>query len=414
MHRMPTTVLAATLALAAPQALALPDGPGRETTVTVCSACHHIGLIERSIGYTRAQWDVFTAAMVDMSGTPETKKEVLDYLAASFPPGHNPRPATVVAGPLALAVEGWEVPTPGVRPRDPVEAPDGIIWWVGQWGNVLGQLNPETGEQTEWKLPAGAMPHSVTAAPDGALWYTGNKNATIGRFDPARGEIQVFEMPDPAAKDPHTAEFDAEGRLWFTLQHANMIGRLDQETGETELVTLPRAGSKPYGIKIAADGTVWGSCNGAACLLRIDPTTMAVEEIPLPRAGSHARRLDIAPDGRVWWVNSGLGAIGVYDPETGAMEEWDSPSGPTSHPYAIAWFDDAIWYNESGTRPDMLVRFDPARETFQSWAIPSGRFNAGVLRHMRVSRDGEALLLHQTASNRILRLRVANHRAAAD
>ncbi len=32
----------------------------------------------------------------------------------------------------------WVVPTLGQRSRDPVEAPDGSIWWAGQWGNLVG------------------------------------------------------------------------------------------------------------------------------------------------------------------------------------------------------------------------------------------------------------------------------------
>ena len=63
--------------------------------------------------------------------------------------------------------------------------------------------------------------------------------------------------------------------------------------------------------------------------------------------------------------------------------------------------DDIVWYNESGMRPDPLVRFDPKTETFQSWAIPSGGVHAGIIRHMRPTRDGN-LLIHQSSTNRIL------------
>src|SRR3546814_19933248 len=61
------------------------------------------------------------------------------------------------------------------------------------------------------------------------------------------------------------------------------------------------------------------------------------------------------------------------------------------------------WYNESGVRPDMLVRFDPATETFQSWPIPSGGVHAGIVRHMRPTHDGN-LLIHQSSTNRIIRV----------
>ena len=160
-------------------------------------------------------------------------------------------------------------------------------------------------------------------------------------------------------------------------------------------------------MKIAADGTVWVACNGSNCLLRLDPDTMEVAEVELPDPGTTVRRLDIDADGTIWFVNSSLGRLGRYDPQSGEVREWPSPSGPGSHPYAIAVFDEAVWYNESGVRPDMLVRFDPATERFQSWPIPSGDLHAGILRHMRAGRDGDTLLIHQTATNTIARVRTA-------
>lgn len=99
----------------------------------------------------------------------------------------------------------------------------------------------------------------------------------------------------------------------------------------------------------------------------------------------------------------------------GAGREWPSPSGPDSHPYAIAVVGGAVWYDESGTRPDMLVRFDPASERFRSWPIPSGEVHAGIVRHMRPTREGD-LLIHQSSTNRILLVRLdraAGPRAAA-
>ena len=406
-----TVVLAAAVALlsdASPVAAqALPDGAGRESVEALCSSCHSTRLIARSSGYSRADWDSLTAAMIDLSGDPAERAAVLDYLATGFPPSGN-RAAKQALGNLQIAFEAWVVPTLGQRPRDPVQSPEGDIWWVGQWADILGRLDPETGEMEEFRLPAGAKPHSVEIGPDGGIWYTGNKNATLGRLEPGTGEILEFAMPEPAARDPHTHVFDAEGRLWFSLQHSNMIGRLDPATGETRLVTAPTPGSRPYGIKIARDGSVWIACNGSNCLLKIDPVTMTATEIALPEKGTTVRRLDIGPDGAIWWVNSGLGRLGRYDPETGEFREWPSPSGPTSHPYAIAFFDDAVWYNESGVRPDMLVRFDPATESFQSWPIPSAGLFSGILRHMRVSSDGKSLLIHQTATNRIARVSVVD------
>lgn len=383
----------------------LPAGTAQDSVEAICTGCHGTNLIERSRGYTHEQWDDLTAAMVDLSGDPETKAQIVGYLAEHFPPGDN-RAATPTESALAVDYEEWAVPTLGQRARDPVEAPDGSIWWVGQWADILGRLDPKTGTMTEFALPAGAKPHSVTIGPHGRPWYTGNGNGTLGRLDPQTGEVEVFEIPDPAARDPHTAEFDAKGRFFITLQQSNMVGRLDPGTGEIRLVTAPMDGARPYGVKVAADGKVWVACNGSNCLLELDPETMEITEVELPDPGSTVRRLDIDANGMIWFVNSSLGRLGRYDPTSGEVREWPSPSGPSSHPYAIAVFDGAIWYNESGVRPDMLVRFDPATERFQSWPIPSGDLHAGILRHMRVGRDGDALLIHQTATNTIGRVRV--------
>jgi virginiamycin B lyase len=128
---------------------------------------------------------------------------------------------------------------------------------------------------------------------------------------------------------------------------------------------------------------------------------MEIRLYPLPDPKTTVRRLDITSDGIIWYVNSALGRLGRLDPKTGEVKEWPSPSGPKSHPYAIAVVDDIIWYNESGQRPDALVRFDPKTERFQSWPIPSGGIYGGILRHVRPTRDGN-LLIHQTSTNRII------------
>jgi virginiamycin B lyase len=399
-----TVALLGVVAPLAAQAQGLPEGEGKELVEGACTGCHQAGLIARSAGYSQAGWAELAGTMIDLSASPDELGAITRYLAAHFPP-NTARAPTLVPGKAEIGFREWQVPTLGQRARDPVEAADGAIWWAGQFGNLVGRLDPASGEMTEYTLPDGSLPHSVTLDRAGGVWFTGNGNGTIGRLDPASGAITVHQMPDPAARDPHTAEFDAGGILWFTLQQSNMIGRLDPATGEVKLVTMNRPGARPYGIKIDAQGTPWIACNGAPCLVRVDPATMALTEIELPLAGTTVRRLDIAADGTIWYVNSGKGRLGRYDPKTGAIKEWPSPSGPDSHPYALAVVEGAVWYNESGKRPDALVRFDPASETFQSWPIPSGGIHAGIVRHMRPTRDGN-LLIHQSSTNRIIEVRV--------
>lgn len=376
----------------------------QELVESTCTSCHRFSLIERSSGYTREGWTELISTMIDLSDEKDLQTEIINYLSVHYPPNEN-RAATLVSGQVDVKFEEWQVPTLGQRSRDPVEAPDGAIWWVGQHGNILGRLEPISGDMKEYTLPDNAKPHSVTMDSDGNAWYTGNKNASIGKLDVATGEITVFNMPDPNARDPHTAVFDEAGILWFTLQHSNMIGRLDPNTGDIKLVTAPTERSRPYGIKVDADGALWVACNGSNCLLKVDPMTMALKEYKVPIPETTVRRLDIDSQGLIWYVNSSQGRLGRLNPATGEAKEWPSPSGPKSHPYALTIVDDIIWYNESGVRPDPLVRFDPKTEGFQSWPIPTGNIYAGIVRHMRPTRDGD-LLMHQSSTNRIIRVSI--------
>ncbi len=378
----------------------LPDGKGKQLVEGMCSGCHALQLIPNSSGYTREHWRELVGAMVDLSGNAQQQTEVIEYLATNFPP-NNRRAAKLVPGNFEVTFKEWVMPQLGQRTRDPIQAADGSIWYAGQFGNLIGRLDPRTGQIKEYPLPANSMPHTVELDPKGRPWYSGNKNGSIGWIDPATGKATVYKMPDPAATDPHTIAFDKKGIVYFTFQAANMVGRLNPETGEIKLAKVAAERSQPYDIKFDAEGTLWVSCNARPCLLKVHPDTLAITEVKLPLPITTVRRFDIAPDGTIWYVNSGGGRLGRLNPKSGEIKEWDSPSGPRSHPYGIVVLDDAIWYNESGVRPDALVRFDIATETFQSWPIKSGNLYAGLVRNARKTPQG-TLLIHQTATNRII------------
>jgi virginiamycin B lyase len=400
LNRTPLVLAAAVAALPfSVSAQGLPNAPGKELVEAYCTGCHNTNQITNSMGYDRDGWAELIANMVDLSGSSD-KKGIVEYLATHFPSNGNRQP-TLVAGDAKISLKEWTVPTLGQRARDPVEAPDGSIWWVGQFGNVIGRLDPATGEMKEINLPEGAYPHNVTLDAEGNAWYTGNKNGTMGRVDAKTGEIMVYLMPDPKARDPHTAIVDGKGRVFFSLQGANMVGRLIPETSEIKLITMPIARSNPYGVRLDSKGNPWIASNGTNHIYKLDPETMELTDHVLPTPGTTVRRIAFAADDVLWYVNSSKGKIGRLDTKTGAIKEWDSPSGSRSHPYAIEVIDGIVWYNESGMRPDTLVRFDPATEKFQSWVIPSGGIHAGIVRHMRPTKDGK-LLIHQSSSNRII------------
>ncbi|MDO6427973.1 cytochrome C [Thalassotalea sp. 1_MG-2023] len=380
------------------------NNEGKALVEQYCTACHRINMITRSSGYNADGWQTLIHTMINFSNSPAIEEKIVSYLAKNYPP-NDKRTPNLISGDTEISFTTWHTPTLGQRSRDPIEAENGDIWWAGQRANLIGRIDPDSGEMKEYTLPDNAMPHTVTTDSDGNIWYTGNKNGTMGKLNIKTEAITEFPMPDKQAKDPHSAIFDNKGILWFTLQHSNMIGRLNPESGEIKLVTMNAPKSKPYGIKIDDEGTPWVACNGRNCLVKVDPKTMALTDITLPNKATRVRRLDIAADGMIWYVNSSQGRLGRYNPDTGDIKEWPSPSGNKSHPYAIAVIDNIVWYNESGMRPDALVRFDPKSEIFQSWAIPSGDVYAGIVRHMRKTKQGD-LLIHQSSTSKVIRVNI--------
>ena len=389
MANKPSVALMALL-LCAPPAFSqeLPDGPGKELAAANCNACHAL-LSRVGAGYTPEGWRTVLRMMINQGAQlpPDQVEPLREYLTRSFP--EKPKPAGVmIPGPANVSFKEWQVPTPGSRPHDPLAARDGSLWYTGQLANVLGRVDPKTGEIKEFHLKtAHSGPHGLVEDADGNIWYTGNTGSLIGKLDPKSGA--VTEYPTPESGDPHTLIFDNTGILWFTMQNLNRIGRLDPKSGEIKLLTPPTAGARPYGMALNSRGAVFFVEFGTNQVGSLDPKTMDFREYKLPDPASRPRRIAITSDDIVWYSDYSRGYLGRLDPSTGRVTEWPSPSGPKSEPYGISAINDVIWYSESGSTPNTVVRFDPKTQKFQSWAIPGG---GNIVRNTSVTPDGNFVL----------------------
>jgi len=366
----------------------LPDGPGKELAAANCNGCHTL-LSRVGSGYTPEGWRTVLRMMVNQGApVPADQVEPLrEYLTKSFPEKGKPA-GVVIPGPAEISFKEWQAPTPGSRPHDPLAARDGSLWYSGQMANVLGRVDPKTGDIKEFPLKtAHSGPHGLKEDSGGNIWYTGNTGSLIGKLDPKTGAVSEYKTPEPG--DPHTLIFDNSGILWFTMQNANRIGRLDPKTGEIELLAPPTANARPYGMALNSKGIVFFVEFGANKVGSVDPKTMEFREYPLPDAASRPRRIAITSDDIVWYSDFSRGYLGRLDPATGKVTEWQSPSGPKSEPYGISAINDIIWYSESGSTPNTVVRFDPKSAKFQSWAIPGG---GNIVRNTSVTPDGNFML----------------------
>ncbi|MDB5956765.1 hypothetical protein [Ramlibacter sp.] len=372
----------------------LPPGPGRDVVAAKCYACH---AFEARVGngYTSEGWDT-VLRMMRNQGAPLTADEVAQirpYLVANFPE-KNKVPAVIVPGPLQVNMQSFQVATPGSRPHDPLATRDGAVWYTGQMSNVLGRVDPKSGQVREFALKTPhSGPHGLVEDRAGNIWYTGNTGSLVGRLDPRSGTVTEYPMPE-GKTDPHTLAFDRDGILWFTLQNANQVGRLNRTTGELKFVTMPTPGARPYGMAFDPRGMLFVVEFGTNGIALINPATMAVREFKLPDAGARPRRIAITPDNKVWYTDYARGTLGRLDPASGEVKEWLSPSGAGSAPYGISAIGDTLWYSESESSPNTVVHFDPASEKFQSWPIPGG---GKIVRNTSVTSEGNLVLANSLA-----------------
>jgi hypothetical protein len=63
------------------------------------------------------------------------------------------------------------------------------------------------------------------------------------------------------------------------------------------------------------------------------------------------------------------------------------------------------WYNETGIRPDALVRFDSGAVTFQAGRTSSGGVHAGTVQPLHPPRNC-GLPIHQSSTDRIIPVRL--------
>jgi virginiamycin B lyase len=104
---------------------------------------------------------------------------------------------------------------------------------------------------------------------------------------------------------------------------------------------------------------------------RVDPKSGVIAEFAPPNSDMRPRRL-VAVKGAIYFTDFGGGRLGRLTLADKKFQLWDSPSGNGSEPYGIAVDSTGkIWYEESATKANKLVRVDPATLKFTVYPMPA-------------------------------------------
>ncbi len=278
----------------------------------------------------------------------------------------------VLALPAAAEVQYFPVGE-GDHPHDVAPAPDGTVWYTGQYKGVLGRLDPKTGGVERIPLGDGSRPHGVIVGPDGAAWVTDSGLNAILRVDAKSKEVKVWPLPKAGINaNLNTAAFDGKGRIWFTGQ-AGIYGRLDPATGAMDVWDAPR-GVGPYGIASTPQGEIYYVSLAGSYLGKPDLESGETEVIEPKTEQAGTRRVWSDSKGRLWVSEWNTGNLGVYAP---AAKNWTVFKLPGEAPQAYAVYvddKDKVWLSDFGA--NAIVKFDPVTERFESF--PSDREGAAV------------------------------------
>ena len=281
-------------------------------------------------------------------------------------------------------------------------------------------------------LPIGVFsgkhgPHSMAQTSDGRIWITNALSSTLMSFDPRSKQFKTYPIGNDALY-PHTIRVDQNDVVWFTIAASNQIGRFDPKDRDDDgdppacerlhslderdavpdtdahrqLVPLSKRstylssthrffGSSvlpfPYGIDVnPKDGSIFSTKLYASKIGRIDPKTLNVTEWDTPMLGPRRPRFDAG--GILWIPAFDEGGLMRFDPIKQTFESFVIPSigeGEYETPYAlnVDRRSGDVWM--SANNSDRVLRFSPSTRSFLSYPSPT---RVTVLRDFSFTSDG--------------------------
>ena len=335
---------------------------------------------------------------------------ILGYLTENFGPDSAARGVEELAEPdvpldeeelaNAMYVQYLVQPNPEVdvdgaarQVQDPHFDRDGNVWFTDRGThNRLGKLDPRTGEVSDYMLPDSRDldPHGMTIDEEGYVWWIEEFGNFMGRLDPKTGVMRRWNLNIDnliLGGLAHDLALDSDQNVWFSIMQGNHLGKWDRATENITLYRAPTQGQGSYGYGILVDrrDKVWFATYHRCSLTMFDPVTEQFTDHHAlggaTEGGCVMRRLDEDSDGAIWYGVYSHGKLGKLDPRTGEQKIFDMPV-PFGSPYATQIDPDGnIWMGDDLTG---MVRFDPRTSDFAYFPSPQ----KSSFPKMEITRDG--------------------------
>ncbi|HKQ30143.1 MAG TPA: hypothetical protein VJS66_02560, partial [Burkholderiales bacterium] len=141
----------------------------------------------------------------------------------------------------------------------------GYVWFCRIGADMLGRLDPKTGQIDDLRTGPGSAPRRMAVGPDGTLWVTAYGNGKLIKVDPReRKVIKEYAMPAGGSAGPYAVTVDGAGRVWANEIDTDTVALFDP--GAENFVSsscrpAASASARPLSTPRAATGT-WAVTTG--------------------------------------------------------------------------------------------------------------------------------------------------------
>ncbi len=235
--------------------------------------------------------------------------------------------------------------------------PDGRVWFTDPIAELIGYLEPGTGEITTIPVPrlepADVENRLIFISAQDQVWVAAAVKDAILRYDTETGEFTTFHTG--LGSFPFALAPGPDGSMWFTASGGGFMGRISQ-AGDVDTFAPDGGMASPEYI-LFADGAAWVSEHTGEALARFDPLTGEFSRIPLDVPGGLPFGSVLDAYGNIWVAQHVVDAVSVYSPATGAQRTVDIPSEGAFAQFAVSG-EGSVWLVEQ--QANQLIRIIPS------------------------------------------------------
>lgn len=200
----------------------------------------------------------------------------------------------------------------------------GIVWFTIAGSEVLGRLDPDSGETKLITLPyavsggvsGGTQPYGIDISPiDDSVWYGRLFGDKIGRIDNETLEVDQFDSP---VRGPRRMQFDKDGNLWVTGYSEGMLARVTPKNKsffrkkngiKSKVYPMPEFAEgfrpAPYALGVHPQTQeIWLNENMTDRMYRFIPSEERYVVYPIPLTATYTRDFSFTPDGKACASNN--------------------------------------------------------------------------------------------------------------